>query len=133
MSRLRAGRSEINPVLSLAVAAKHMRSSKTIPFSRIRNQRKNPRFNQLWKRYEANKWAGGIYIRNSGNRKLLRSTATVPLSLNISGGALLKSLVGVVGAPGSNGVTIRRHKTVGKHFAGVLPCSEGRLVKKLEL
>src|SRR5262249_33973503 len=26
-------------------------SSKTIPFSRIRNQRKNPRFNQLWKRY----------------------------------------------------------------------------------
>src|SRR5262244_3861307 len=27
-------------------------SSKTIPFSRIRNQRKNPRFNQLWKRYK---------------------------------------------------------------------------------
>src|SRR5499433_1634258 len=27
-------------------------SSKTIPFSRIRNQRKNPRFNQLWKRYQ---------------------------------------------------------------------------------
>src|SRR5262249_61163709 len=28
-------------------------SSKTIPFSRIRNQRKNPRFNQLWKRYHS--------------------------------------------------------------------------------
>src|SRR5262245_57168435 len=27
-------------------------SSKTIPFSRIRNQRKNPRFNQTWKRYK---------------------------------------------------------------------------------
>src|SRR6516165_3905229 len=33
-------------------------SSKTIPFSRIRNQHKNRRFNQLWKRYEASSEVG---------------------------------------------------------------------------
>src|SRR6516165_182321 len=32
-------------------------SSKTIPFSRIRNQHKNRRFNQLWKRYETCQFA----------------------------------------------------------------------------
>src|SRR5262249_14913578 len=46
-------------------------SSKTIPFSRIRNQRKNPRFNQLWKRYQDSSAHGSRRSWSNGSGELM--------------------------------------------------------------